>query len=258
MNTTTTRRAWVVGGSIVAALALVFGVFQVVNVLARERTTEVQAFPASGVRLLDVSSPNGTVEVLGGDVDEITVTARISHGLRRTSHRAAVEGNVVRVRSSCPVLSTWCGVEYRITVPGDVAVAADVSNGRLIVRDVAGGVRADATNGAVELARLSGDLDVSTDNGRVESTGLRSDRVVARTANGRVRLEFSESPTAVEARSANGRVDVVLPNTTDAYRVDLDTDNGSTDAGVRTDPSSGRSVVARTNNGDVTVRYATG
>jgi hypothetical protein len=262
MNATTTgptaRRAWVIGGSILAAVALAVGAFQIVNVLARERTTEVQTFPSAGVRLLDVRSPNGTVEVLGGDVEEITVTARISHGLWRTSHRAAVEGGVLRVRSSCPILSTWCGVEYRIAVPQNVGVAVDVSNGRLIVRDVAGGVRADASNGAIELTRLTGDLDVSTDNGRVESTGLRSDRVVARTSNGQVRLGFAEPPASVEARSSNGRVDVVLPTTPDAYRVDLDTNNGSTDVGVRTDPVSGRSIVGRTNNGDVTVRYAAG
>ncbi len=259
MNATaTTRRAWVVGGSILAALALAVGTFQIVNVFARERTTEVQVFPSAGVRLLDVASPNGTVEVQGGAVDEITLTARISHGLRRTSHRAAVEGNVLRVRSSCPFLATWCGVEYRILVPSEVGVAVDVSNGRLIVRDVSGDVRAEARNGAIELARLSGGLDASTANGQVQSSGLRSDRVAARTSNGRVRLEFSEPPVRVEARSSNGRVDVVLPTTSDAYRVDLDTNNGSTDVGVRTDPTSGRSIVGRTNNGDVIVRYATG
>ena len=259
MNTTTAaRRAWVTGGSILAAVALVIGTVQIVSVFARERTTETQTFRAAAVRHLDVRSPNGTVEVLGGAVDEITLTARISHGLRGTRHEAALVGTVLRVRSSCPFLSTWCGVDYRIVVPREVSVDVDVSNGRLIVRDVAGGVRAEAGNGAIELARLTGDLDVSTDNGRVESTGLRSDRVVARTSNGRVRLEFSEPPTGVEARSSNGRVEVVLPTTTDAYRVDLDTNNGSTDVGVRTDPASGRSIVGRTHNGDVTVRYASG
>ena len=230
-NDNTARRAWIVGGSILAALALLFGTAQIVSALARERTTEVSAFPAAGLRLLDVDSGNGTVEVLGGPVEEITVTARLSHGLRRTEHRATVEGDVLRVRSSCPLLSSWCGVDYRIRVPAEVAVAIDVDNGRLIVRDVNGSVRVDGQNGSIELARLSGDLDVSTHNGRLESTGLRSD---------------------------NGRVDVVLPEPPDAYRVALDTDNGATDIGVRTDPGSGRSIVGRTRNGDVTVRYATG
>lgn len=256
-NNTTVRRAWIVGGSILAALALLVGTAQIVSALARERTTEADAFPADGIRLLDVDSRNGAVEVLGGPVQEITVTARIDHGLRRTEHRATVEGGVLRVRSSCPLLSSWCGVDYRILVPADLAVAIDVDNGRLIVRDVSGSVRADGQNGAIELARLSGELDVSTHNGRLESTGLRSDRVVARTHNGSLRLEFSDPPSAVEARSDNGRVEVVLPTTPDAYRVDLETDNGSTDAGVRTDPGSDRSVVGRTRNGDVTVRYAT-
>ena len=258
MSTATVRRAWIVGGSVLAALALLVGTAQIVSAFARERTTEVQVFSAAEVRLLDVRSRNGSVEVLGAAVDEITVTARLSHGLRRTDHRAVVEDGVLRVRSSCPLLSMWCGVDYRIRVPAELAVAVDVDNGRLILRDLGGGVRADADNGSIELARLSGDLNVSTDNGALESAGLRSDRVVARTHNGRVRLEFSEPPAGVEARSDHGRVAVVLPTTADAYRVDLDTNNGSTDIGVRTDPTSSRSIVGRTRNGDVTVRYATG
>ena len=255
---TTGRRAWVVAGSVVAALALLFGTVQIVSAFARERTTEVDVFPASEVRQLDVGSRNGSVEILGGDAEEITLTARITHGLRRTQHRASVEGGVLRVRSSCPVLATWCRVDYRIAVPAALAVAVDVDNGRLILRDLRGGVRVDARNGPIELARLSGDLDVSTHNGALESTALRSDRVAARTHNGRLRLEFAEPPTTVEARSDNGRVDVLLPVTGEAYRVDVDTDNGSTDVGVRTDPTGERSVVGRTRNGDVTVRYATG
>src|SRR3546814_12492069 len=41
----------------------------------------------------------------------------------------------------------------------------------------------------------------------------------------------------------------------DAYRVDLDTDNGSTDSMVATDPTSERSISARSNNGSLTVGY---
>lgn len=259
MTTSTTsssaRRAWIVGGSVFAAIALVFGTVQIISTLARETTIERQVFPAQGVRLVDVGLPNGSIEVRGAETGEISLTAEIDHGLRRTRHQAGVEGDVLRVRASCPVLGTWCKVDYRLVVPSRMAVSADANNGRLIVRDVTGPVRADGDNGSIELVRLSGELDVSTDNGRVQSSALASEHVVARTRNGQVRLEFSQSPLRVEADSDNGRVDVVVPRTTDAYRVDLDTDNGSTDVAVRTDPSSRRSVDARTRNGDVTVRY---
>lgn len=258
LTSTATRRAWIVGGSVLAAAVLLIGTVQVISAMARDTETVVRTFPAGDVALVDVRNPNGRVEVLGGDVPEITMTAEITHGLRRTRHSAAVEGNVLRMRSSCPVIGTWCRVEHRLVVPRRMSVAVDVENGRLILRDLTGGIRADADNGEIELTRLSGDLEVSTDNGRVESSGLTSDRVDARTQNGRVRLAFTEPPTSVEARSRNGRVDVVVPQTQDAYRVDLDTTNGSTDVGVRSDPTSRRSIVGRTQNGDVTVRYPAG
>ena len=259
MNTSTTstgRRTWIVIGSMLAALVLVAGTVQVVSVLARETTTEVQAFPASGLRAVDVRARNGSVEVRGNaEADEIRLTAEIDHGLRRTRHRATVDGDTLQVRASCPLLTAWCRVDYRVVVPSRLAVVIDINNGRLVVRDVNGAVRADGDNGSIELARLAGTLDVATDNGRVRAYALESERVDARTRNGAVRLQFSRPPVEVEAHSENGPVDVVVPRTADAYRVDLDTDNGSTDVAVRTDPAGSRSIEARTRNGDVTARY---
>lgn len=258
MTSPTVRRAWLVGGSLLAAVGLVVGTARIVGALAHVEETEVATFPAAGVDVLDIRSPQGTIDVRGGDVDEITVTAEISHGLRPTGHTATVAGGVLRVRASCPLFVAWCEVDYRVEVPAGVDVVASTDDGRLIVRDVTGDVRADGDNGSLELTRLAGDLDVTTGNGRVDATGLRSPSVRAGTENGSVRLEFAEPPAAVEATSRNGRVDVVVPDTPDAYRVDLGTHNGATDVGVRTDPSSDRSVVASTHNGDVTVRYPTG
>ena len=51
---------------------------------------------------------------------------------------------------------------------------------------------------------------------------------------------------------------MVVPDTPDTYRVEVDTDNGSTDVGVRTDPDSDRSIRAETNNGSVSVHYPAG
>src|SRR5690606_31233541 len=105
---------------------------------------------------------------------------------------------------------------------------------------------------------LSGDLQASTDNGRVEATGLRSAAVSARSHNGRVSLTFAEAPQVVDATTSNGRVEIVVPDDATPYLVDIDTDHGSTDVGVRTDPTSDRRIHGRSHNGDVTVRYPTG
>jgi DUF4097 and DUF4098 domain-containing protein YvlB len=253
-----TYHLWLIAGSILTLGVLALFTVHVVSLLAHEVVTETKTVPAAGINLLDVRNADGRVEVVGGDVDEITVTAKVSHGLRPTRYRVAVEGDAVVVRSSCPLLSTWCGVDQRIVIPSDLAVRASSSNGQVILEDLTGPVNASSNNGAVELTRLSGDLTLRSDNGRVDGKVLESKVVVARSANGFVRLQFAEPPTDVTATSSNGYVDVVLPDTEVAFKVVAESSNGGTDIGVRTDPSSDRTITATSANGHVEVRYPTG
>jgi DUF4097 and DUF4098 domain-containing protein YvlB len=253
-----TYHLWLIGGSLITVAVLAVFTFNVVNLLAHEVVTEVTRVPAADVRLLDVRNADGKVEVVGGQVDEITVTAKVSHGLRPTRYRVDVEDGVLVIRSSCPFMTSWCGVDQRITVPADLPIQASSSNGRITLEDLSGPVTASCSNGALELTRLSGDLQVDSDNGRVDGSGLESQVVDATSNNGFVRLEFSEPPRTVTASSSNGYVDVVIPDTPVAFRVVAESANGGTDVGVRTDPSSERTIVANSSNGHVEVRYPTG
>jgi hypothetical protein len=249
---------WLIAGSLLTVGVLAMFTANVIGLLAHEVVTEVTRVPAADVVLLDVRDADGKVEVVGGQVDEITVTAKVSHGLRPTRYRVDVEDRVLVIRSSCPFLSSWCGVDQRITVPADLPVQASSDNGRITLQDLTGPVTASCDNGALELTRLSGDLQVDSNNGRVDGSGLESQLVNARSSNGFVRLMFSEAPKTVTASSSNGYVDIVVPDTPIAYRVVAESSNGSTDVDVRTDPSSDRTIVANSSNGQVKVRYPTG
>jgi hypothetical protein len=51
---------------------------------------------------------------------------------------------------------------------------------------------------------------------------------------------------------------VRLPHDDDvAYVLVTETDNGSVTSPIRTDPGSDRRITARSDNGDITIRYAT-
>jgi hypothetical protein len=253
------QRFWIIAGSLLTVAALVFATLNIVSLVAHEEVTETATFDAAGIDLLDVQTDNGTIEVVGADVDEISVVADISHGLLRTEHRAEVEGGTLVVGASCADLSfSWCSVDYDIVVPRDLVVDADADNGRVTLRDLAGDVTVDSDNGRIELLRVGGSVRASTDNGSVEGTGLRGPEVTATSSNGSVRLSFAEAPTMVTARTSNGSVEVTVPHDDTAYRVELDTDHGSTDAGVRTDPDSRHVIIATTSNGSARVQYATG
>ena len=258
MTSAAVRRVWTIGGSLFAVPLLIISTAQIAGTLARGRTAEVTTFAAAEIRLLDVRNRSGSVEVVGREVAEVTVSADMSHGFQRSRHRASVEDGVLTVRTSCPIFSADCSVRYRIVVPASMAVTARAHNGRLTVADVTGNVRVGGDNGAIELARLSGALHASTNNGRVRGTSLSSEDVTAESDNGDVELELAQPPRRVSASTHNGTVDVVLPETSHTYRVDLATHNGRTETAVRTDPASARSIVGRSDNGSLSVRYPTG
>jgi hypothetical protein len=254
-------RLWMIIGSVLAVATVGFATYNVVSLIAHEEVTETTTVHADGITSIRLHNDNGTVEILGDDdVDEVTIVAEISHGLRRTVTEATVEGDVLVVDMDCPTSlnQVWCSVDYRLVVPAALDLDVHNENGRLVLRDIDGDVIADGDNGRVELARLTGDVDASTDNGSLRASGLRGDVVHGRSSNGSVRLSFAEAPTTVTARTSNGSVEVVVPEDDTAYRVAADSTIGSIDTAVRTDPSSDRTITADTQHGSITVRYPTG
>ncbi len=254
-------RLWILVGSVVTVAVLAFATYNVVNRIAHEEVTERASFSADGVDLVRLHNESGRVEIVGEDVDEISLVAEVSHGLRRTVTHADLEGDTLVVDMDCPTgIPVWCAVDYRLVVPHDVALDVRNENGHLTIRDIDGDVRAHGDNGSTELARLSGDVDVQTINGSLTAGGLTTDDVEARSRHGSVRLTFAEAPTAVSARTNSGNVEVVVPDDEAVYRVDAEVDGfgGSADTAVRTDPESDPTIVARSSHGSVTVRYPTG
>jgi DUF4097 and DUF4098 domain-containing protein YvlB len=155
--------------------------------------------------------------------------------------------------------STFCNVDYTVEVPARMAVVARTSNDDIRLSGVDGSIDARTDNGRVQV-RGSGTapLRLGTDNGSVVATELRSASVVADSDNGSVELSFVRPPEQVQATTDNGEVTVVVPDDGTAYALDMGTDNGSTAASIRTDPGSSRSIVARSDNGDILVTYAQG
>jgi hypothetical protein len=251
-------RLWRTVGALLALAAVGWGAFNVVVLVAHEERTEVTRYDAAQVRVLDVVSSAGSVTIIGSpDRREIRVTADISDGMRKTGQRQAVVDGRLELRASCPVIgSEWCRVTYTVEVPTDLEVRARADDGRLRVSRIDGPVDLKGGNGPVEVSDVRGRVTIDDDNGRITATRLTSDAVVATTNNGSVTVELLAPPATVEARSTNGNVEVILPNTGDAYRLDISTNNGHTSNEIRTDPASDRHLVIESDNGDVTARYA--
>ena len=251
------RTAWKAAASIAAVAVLLWGVSTVVTQLAHEEHTTTTGFDAAGITTLDVAIDSGSLTVVGRDTDRITVTARISDGLRSTSEREEVDGDRLVLRGGCPAfLSNFCNVDYTVEVPERLAVKARLDNDGARATGVHGDLDLRSDNGRIEV-RGSGEGTVvlRSSNGNVVATDLRAAEVDAHSDNGRVELSFVEPPTTVEATSSNGEVTVEVPDDGAAYVVDTGSANGSSATAVRTDPESTRRIRVASDNGDVLVSY---
>lgn len=251
--------AWKVIGAVLALAALAWGTFEVIGLLAHEEHTETTTVDATGLAVVDIDNSAGSIIVVGrASADEVKVTADISEGLRPTGNRLERVGDRLELEGSCPNFgSDWCDVRYTVEMPAGLALVANGDDGRVEVTGIDARVEVDNDNGPIELDDLGGVVVADNDNGGIVAERMRAGDVRAATDNGRVTIQFVEAPTAVDARSDNGSVEVVVPATGDAYNVDVTTDNGSEDARTLThDPDSSRTMVVHSDNGDATARVA--
>ena len=251
------RTAWKVAACFAAVAVLLWGASTAVTQLAHEERTTTSEFDAAGITTIDVAIDGGSLTVVGADTDRITVTARISDGLRPTSERQELDGDRLVLRGRCPTfLSNFCNVDYTVEVPEGMAVKARLDNDGARLTGVTGDLDIGTENGGVTVRGSgTGVVRLRSDNGSVVATGPRAAEVDAHSDNGRVELSFTEPPTTVEATSDNGDVSVEVPDDGTAYVVDTGSANGSSAAAVRTDPDSDRRIRAASDNGDVLITY---
>lgn len=253
----TVRATWLAAGSALAILGLIISTLQVVGQIAHEEHEESVRFNDPAISVLDVSTDGGTVEVIGADVADLRIEARVSDGLIETAFTSEVVGDRLHVRVRCRgvIVNEWCRAKLRIVVPRDLEVKVRSASDSVTLRSLDGRVDAETGDGTVEAESLGGATRLRSANGSVRGSRLRTSSVQADSDNGSVRLELAVTPLSVIAHSDNGSVDVAVPRGDESYAVDAGSGNGSTDTLVRTDPASQRRIVASTSNGNITVRY---
>jgi hypothetical protein len=248
------RALWITIGGILAVAALCWGTYNVISLLAHEEHTEHSSFAASDVVAADISNENGSVAVTATDGDTVEVTADVSNGWQATEVSSRVVDGVLELRASCPpFVSIWCSVDYTVELPADRPLTIDGS-GSVHVRGMTGTVDVDSDDGSLELDDIGGDIAVSNDDGRIIGRRLISANADVENTNGRIELSFLDPPQTLSARTENGSIEVVVPDTDVLYRVDLHTSHGSTDNTVRTDPASDHVIELSSENGSITLR----
>ncbi len=253
----TGRRAWLAFGVVLAVASVAWGTFSVIDLLAHTESVETSTYASADVIRLEVSSDNGSVTVVAGSGDSVSVRTEISEGIGATETTEQLSSGVLQLRGDCPAFgSIWCSVDYIIEMPAERAVEIDADNGAVVVRGLTGDVDVDNDNGVIELDDLGGNITVTNDNGGIFGTDLTSSVVRAANGNGSIALSFRAAPMSLTVTNSNGSIDVEVPDSDIAYRVDIRSNRGDTENQVRTDPASSRTIELSSENGSISVRSA--
>ncbi len=173
-----------------------------------ERHCEVReaTWAATGAPIAVDSMPNGGIEVVGWDRNEVRLRVKVVADAD-TMSEAKARAAAVRVTTDGVIRATassraWAS--FRLEVPREATLSLESKNGGLHLRGLAGTVDARTVNGGVHLAAMGG-------------------KVTARTQNGGVHVQLSGDSwdgESLDVETANGGVHLQIP---DAYNAHLRT-----------------------------------
>jgi hypothetical protein len=214
-----------------------------------------RAWPATGIRRIEIREVSGSISVEAGSADRIQLAAAVlSHGrdpqkgkdndgyfttevsgdtliidtVRRHQRRFFFSGPEVRV-------------DYELHVPPQVALELETISGRIATRGMDGEMRASTINGQLD----------------IEATG--SNEVTAKAVNGRIEARFLNDFHGAQFKTINGRVTATLPATA-SFLGDFTQVNGDFEAGfplnIHSHPGS-RRVSGEVNGGRYSLKITT-
>jgi len=219
-----------------AAAVMTLGGCSIGNFLGKEKATKTSEFtvPLPELGKCLIRSQKGFIHCVTGEVTEIEVEAeitaraatveqaetlleQISIERTETDQGAEIVANIPR--------GVHGGVSFNVTVPIEMAMNLETSNGSIEVTGVNGNVRCDTSNGSVRVIDCRGPVDVKTSNGKIGLEGESLANIRARTSNGSVQLAGNLEPGSHEIQTSNGSIQVELSGT--PVTVIATTSNGS-------------------------------
>lgn len=180
---------------------------------------------------LEVDVGSGDLEIVGADVDEVSVSAKIEGASNHLGH--ALEDGRLTLFDDCNEF--LCGVNITVFVPASVPI---------VLRTGSGDVRARGTHAEISIRTGSGDID---------ARGVLGVALRAETGSGDVALGVRAPAEHVVVRTGAGDVELVVPR--GGYRLDVSTGSGDEHVdGVHDDAEAPGVIEVDTGSGDVQVR----
>jgi hypothetical protein len=251
------RRLLAAGAAIFAIAAVAGGALMLLGALARD--TEVVTDSYAGVRALRVDAGSGDVRIVqGARGAPVRVVAQITRSFRAPERLDRVQDGVLRLAANCrSVLGLDCHVDYDITVPPGMPVAAYVGSGDTRIAGLRSTrqVVAHAGSGNIELRDVSApSVDLRVGSGDITGDLRRSPSIRAELGSGDLVLGVTATPKRVRTVTGSGDVQLTVPGT--SYRIDTDTGSGdvTADDAIAENDRAPRRLHLSTGSGDIDLR----
>ena len=248
-------RSWWAIGIVVTVLVLAAGLFFGYRWLAGSGTPSTETTSATypqPITALDLRVQSGTVTLTAGADGQTTVQSTLTWDNDKPTVSQQWTGTTLSVIASCPG-SGRCEADLTIAVPAGTTITTKTETGDASLTGLTGAVSASTNTGEIRLTQLGGAVIARTEVGSITGTDLASTDADVSTETGDVTLGFSVDPQTASATVATGDVTVTVPRSSTAYHVTATTDTGDRRVAVTQDETSTRTILARTDTGDVTV-----
>jgi DUF4097 and DUF4098 domain-containing protein YvlB len=188
-------------------------------------------FSATGHTRLELVNASGDVEITGSADGKIHVHGDVratgmgfdkpKERLAETLANPGVEqkGDTIRIGKHVSNFRN-ISITYKIEVPHDTEVNANVVSGSQTIRNVRGPIAAQSASGSINVAGVERDAHLTTVSGSVEANGVGDD-VRASSASGSVAINNAKGD--VRANTLSGAIRIQKP----AGRVDADDASGA-------------------------------
>jgi DUF4097 and DUF4098 domain-containing protein YvlB len=189
---------------------------------------------------LELSNSSGNVDIRGSADGKVHIFGKVTQGW---SLFGSSEKNVQEVVANPPIEQhenvirigkngSWLknvSIEYKIEVPHDTEIDAEVASGGITIDNVRGPVKTSSASGYLHIYRVERDTQISAASGTIEASGIGGVLKVS-SASGDVTLTDVKGDLKVSA--ASGSIRISQPGD----RVDASTASGSIEvAGARND-----------------------
>ncbi len=213
-------------------------------------------YPSEITRVEIENNTLGAVRVTGAATNQIDLQTTVRKLLFSPRMSTTTEGNTVRVKASCHIMSIGrCDADVVVHAPQNATIVAVTKRAALSAEESTATVELRSRMGDITLQRTRGGVMAQSTTGKITGSQLGVAAITARSRSGDISLVYADAPQQVDAEGTSSSINIGVQRTPNPFRVDALTQSGKLYVDVVRDGGATRSIRAISQTGDVSVHF---